>query len=147
MSVVYLGQGEDRETFIRTIFQRLNIQEKVTGKQVLLKPNIVSHEPYPTTTHPKTLETCIRLVLPVAKRVIVADGAAWDAGDSPTIIEKHPLKQTCDKFGVTICDLFVHGTKQVKTPSFKLEVSPIAFECDFIISLPVALFLQRRQDA
>ena len=43
MSVVYLLRGKDREAFVRTVFQRLEVQEKVTGKQILIKPNIVSN--------------------------------------------------------------------------------------------------------
>ncbi len=137
MSVVYLRRGEDRGAFVRAVWQRLEVQQKVTGKRILIKPNIVSHESYPTTTHPETLEACIRLLLPVAKRIIVADGAAWDAGDSEAIIKRHPLKQSCDKLGVTITDLLLDGAREVKTPSLELEVAQMAFECDFILSLPV----------
>ena len=49
---IYLHQGNDREAFVRTVFQRLDVQARVARKHVLLKPNIVSSEPYPTTTHP-----------------------------------------------------------------------------------------------
>lgn len=137
MSVVYLIRGEDREAFVRTVFQQVEVQRKATGKQILLKPNIVSHESYPTTTHPTILETCLRLLLPVAKKVLVAEGSAWDAGDSKSIIEGHPLRQSCDKFDITITDLSIEGVRKVKTQSFELEVSQMAFECDFILSLPV----------
>ena len=137
MSIVYLGRSEDREAFVKVVFQRLAVQSKVTGKQILIKPNIVSHESYPTTTHPITLETCLRLLLPVARKIVVADGPAWDAGDSKSIIEKHPLKRSCDELGVAIVDLLVEGAREVKTGSLELEVSRMAFEYDFILSLPV----------
>jgi uncharacterized protein (DUF362 family) len=137
MSVVYLRRGEDREAFIRMVFQRLELQRKVIGKQILIKPNIVSSEPYPTTTHPATLEACLRLLLGVAKKIVVADGPAWDAGNSKSIIEGHPLRQSCNELGVTITDLLIRGTRDVKTQSLELEVSQMAFEYDFIISLPV----------
>ena len=137
MSVVYLRRGEDRGAFVTAIFQRLEVQRQVTGKQVLIKPNIVSNEPYPTTTHPETLEACLRLLLPVAGRILVADGSAWDAGDSKSIIKKHLLRQSCDELGVTITDLHIDGAREVKTQSLELEVSQMAFECDFILSLPV----------
>ncbi len=137
MSTVYLRKGEDREAFVKMVFQHLDVQRKVTGKEILVKPNIVSYEPYPTTTHPVTLEACLGLLQSFAKKVIVADGPAWDAGDSKSIIERHPLKKSCDKFGIAIMDLLTRGTKKVKTRSFELEVSLMAFECDLIISLPV----------
>ena len=126
MSIVYKKRSEDREAFVRMVFEQLQVQSKVTGKNILIKPNIVSHEPYPTTTHPETLEACLQLLLDVGKKIIVADGPAWDAGDSESIIEGHPLKQSCDKFGVTIADLHADGTRKVKTRSFELEVSAMA---------------------
>ena len=137
MSVVYLSRSADRDAFIRTVFQRLEVQQKVAGKQVLIKPNIVSHEPYPTTTHPETLESCLRLLLPVAGRILVADGPAWDAEDSQSIVERHPLGRICDELDVLITDLLSDGTREVNTQSLKLEVSQMVFECEFVISLPV----------
>lgn len=137
VSTVYLGRGKNRPAFVRAVFERLDIQRQASGKRVLIKPNIVSAEPYPTTTHPEVLETCIRLLLPIARRVIVADGAAPDAGDSATIIAGHPLKQACQNLGVTITDLFAGGTRLIQAGSLELEVSPMAFEADFILSLPV----------
>lgn len=137
MSVVYLMRSGDREAFIKKVFHHFEVQKKLKGKQVLLKPNIVSHEPYPTTTHPTALETCLQLLLPVARGIIVADGPAFDAGDSKSIIENHPLKRSCDALGVSLVDLLSEGTRKIKTQSLELEVSPLAFKCDFILSLPV----------
>lgn len=137
MSIVYKKRSEDRASFIRTVFEKLEIQEKATGKNILLKPNIVSHEPYPTTTHPETVETCLKLLMDVGKKIIVADGPAWDAGDSEAVINGHPLKKTCDALGVTLADLMSKGSRKVKTRSYEIEVSEMAFEYDFIVSLPV----------
>ena len=137
MGTVYLRQGEDREAFVRTVFQQFDIQGKAKGKTILVKPNIVSREHYPTTTHPATLEACLQLLQGSAKEIIVADGPAWDAGDSKEVIEMHPLKRSCDKFGISMMDLLGKGAKKARTRSFELEVSLMAFECDIIISLPV----------
>ncbi|MBM4432549.1 MAG: DUF362 domain-containing protein [Chloroflexi bacterium] len=137
MSVVYLMRGEAREAFIEKAFQQFDILKKARGKQVLIKPNIVSSEPYPTTTHPVVLETCLRLLLPVAGKIVVADGPAFDAGGSQSILENHPLKRVCGSLGVSLIDLLSKGAKVVKSQSLELEVSQLAFECDFILSLPV----------
>jgi uncharacterized protein (DUF362 family) len=137
VSIVYLRQGEDREAFVRMVFQLLDIQRKIAAKQILIKLNIVSYEPYPTTTHPAVLEACLQLLLGFAKKIVVADGPVWDAGDAKSIIERHPLKKSCDELSVTITDLLVKGTRKVRTQSLELEVSQLAFDCDFIISLPV----------
>jgi uncharacterized protein (DUF362 family) len=127
MSTVYLRQGDDREAFIGKSFQHFDIRGKAEGKSVLLKPNIVSHEPYPTTTHPDTVETCIKLLQGVASNVVVADGPAWDAGDSEFILENHPLKASCDKFKVPLLDLH-SKVRKIKTRSLELEVSQLAFD-------------------
>jgi uncharacterized protein (DUF362 family) len=137
MGIVYLRQNGDREEFARKAFQQFDILGRALGKYVLLKPNIVSSEPYPTTTHPATVEACLNLLQGVARKVIVADGPAWDAGDTQYIIEEHLLNKSCEKFGVPLTDLFVQGTKKVRMRSFELEISLIAFECDLIVSLPV----------
>ena len=138
MSIVYKRRGEDRVAFVGAVFQQLQIQKEAAGKQILIKPNIVSSEPYPTTTHLETVGACLELLSGVGKKMIVADGPAWDiAADSQSIIEQHPLKEICDQFGVTIADVHSNGTRKVKTRSFELEVSEMAFEYDFILSLPV----------
>lgn len=137
VSIVYQKRTEDRASFIKTVFERLQIQKEANGKNILVKPNIVSNEPYPTTTHPETLATCLKLLRGIGKKMIVADGPAWDAGDSESVIKGHPLKQTCDELGVTIADLLSEGSRKVKTRSYELEIAEMAFEYDFILSLPV----------
>lgn len=137
MSIIYLQRGEDREGFVRRAFEQYDIPKKAVGKYVLLKPNIVSHEPYPTTTHPATVEACLKLLHGVAKGVVVADGPAWDAGDAKSIIAKHVLRDSCDKFKAPLVDLSVRGIRKVQTRSFELEISRMAFDYGLIISLPV----------
>ncbi|MEE8399687.1 MAG: DUF362 domain-containing protein, partial [Desulfobacterales bacterium] len=78
-----------------------------------------------------------QLLMDIGKKIIVADGPAWDAGDSESVIKGHPLKQTCDMLGVTLADLLSQGSRKVKTRSYELDVSEMAFEYDFILSLPV----------
>ena len=137
MSIVYRKRTEDRAVFIKTVFERLQIQKEAGGKNILVKPNIVSDEPYPTTTHPETLETCLQLLRDTGRKIMVADGPAWDAGDSESVIKGHPLKQTCDALGIPIADLHSEGSRKVKTRSYELEIAKMAFDYDFILSLPV----------
>ncbi len=137
MSTVYQKRTEDRTTFIKSVFERLCIQQEVSGQRILIKPNIVSNEPYPTTTHPETVETCVELLRDSGKEIMVADGPAWDAGDSDSVLTEHCLKQCCDKLGVPLTDLMSRGSRKVKTRSYELEVAEMAFEYDYIVSLPV----------
>jgi len=136
MSLVYLQKTKNRKKFAAKALE--HIKEEVLGaKKILLKPNIVSFEPYPTTTHPELLETCLEFILNLKKEVLVADGPAPDAGNSKKIIENHPLKKVCDKFQLPLIDLCAGSMKEIKTKVSKLKISTIPFECDFVISLPV----------
>ncbi len=137
MSTICLQRGADRETFVKKAFEQFDIQGKAEGKKVLVKPNIVSHEPYPTTTHPAVLEACLELLLGSVDSILVADGPAFDARDHKYIIEEHPLQKSCQKFGIEMIDLLSRGTRRLGTRTMELEVSVLASECDFIISLPV----------
>ena len=137
MSIVYMAQSKDRGAFVGTVFEKLQIREAAAGKRILLKPNIVSHEPYPTTTHPEMIRACYELLKDTGKAIIAADGPAWDAGDSDTIINQHPLKRACDAQGIVLANLMRNGSRKINTRSYKLEVAEMVFEYDFILSLPV----------
>lgn len=137
MDLVYLQKTQDRKRFVRKIFEKELKEEVKKAKKVLLKPNIVSFEPYPTTTHPEVLETCLEFLSTLKKEVLVGDGPAPDAGNSKKIINEHPLKKVCDQFQISLVDLCSGSLKKIKTKSFEFNVSPIPFEVDYIISLPV----------
>lgn len=136
MSIVYLQKTKNRREFIFKVLEE--IKEELKGaKKILLKPNIVSFEPYPATTHPEVLSSCLEFIFNLKKEVLVGDGPAPDAGDSKKIIKNHPLKEVCDKFKIPLIDLCSSEMKKIKTDSFQVKVSAIPYECDYIISLPV----------
>lgn len=136
VNFIYLQKTKNRREFI---FKALKeIKEELKGaKKILLKPNIVSFEPYPTTTHPEALSSCLEFLFNLKKEVLVGDGPAFDAGDSKKIIKNHPLKKICDEFKIPLIDFCSSEMKKIKTDSFQVEVSTTPFECDYIISLPV----------
>lgn len=146
MSLVYLQKTQNRKEFTIKALEKIK-EELLQAKKVLLKPNIVSFEPYPTTTHPEVLETCLEFILNLkphsreislrGREVSVADGSAPDAGNSKKIIAEHPLKKVCDKFQLPLINLCAESMKKIKTRSFELNFPAILFEYDFIISLPV----------
>ena len=137
MSTVYLHKGDDRAGFVRRIFQEFGVTAQAEGKNVLVKPNIVSYEPYPTTTHPVVVESCLELLKYVAGNIIVGDGPAFDARDHRHIMEEHPLNKSCDTFGIQLTDLLANGAGKLKTRTMELEVAMSYLEYDYIISLPV----------
>jgi uncharacterized protein (DUF362 family) len=138
MALLYLKKTEDRESSVREILERKEIRKEIEkAKKILLKPNIVSFESYPTTTHPELLEALLEILLGWQKEVLIADGPAFDAGPSRKVIESHSLRKVCKRFGLPLIDLNSGKMRKVKTESFNLEMAILPFEVDYIISLPV----------
>jgi uncharacterized protein (DUF362 family) len=136
--VIYLAETEDRISFVNYIMGefRTDFTESQKSK-VLVKPNIVSREQYPTTTHPQVLAAVLDCLLGWGCQVVVADGPALDAGDSNRIISSHPLAEVCNERGIELQNLHKHAFKKVRTQSMSLEVSTLSLDCDYIVSLPV----------
>lgn len=134
-SVVWLQETHRREYFIQRVLE--NEVGEPNGKTILIKPNIVCHEDYPTTTHEATLRSVLQYFLRYGKNILVGDGPAFDAGDSKDIIQGHALKTVCDELGVDLVDLSSCEFTTVRTGRYDLELSSIPFEFDFVISLPV----------
>lgn len=135
---VYIKKTSDRKEFVRCAFKELEIENDLRRtNNILIKPNIVSFEPYPTTTHPVVLEACLEYFVEKGLKPVVTDGPAFDAGNSGNIIENHPLKEVCDRFDVPLIDLLGRKMVKRKAGDIELELSEIAFEYDYILSLPV----------
>jgi len=137
---ILLKETRKRREFIKEAFLWGRIFEGVKNKKkILLKPNIVSYEEYPTTTHPETIKECLKLLLEIKKReeIVVADGPAFDAGDSDKIIQNHPIKKVCDDFGVLCLNLNKLPKKKIEIEGYSFSIPEIIFEFDYIISLPV----------
>ncbi len=135
MSTIYFSRSYNRKEFTTKIMQTFNEHFK-KAKRIFLKPNIVSYESYPTTTHPEILETILKQLS--NREVTVGDAPAIDAGRSNKIIAKSALKQVCDSYGVRIVNLYSEKMIKVKSPrGYKIKISTLPLTCDFIISLPV----------
>lgn len=135
MSTVYYSENCNRTEFVDRILKVFETNVK-KARSVFVKPNIVSYEPYPTTTHPETLEAVLKHFS--GCEVVVGDGPAIDAGRSRRILEKSPLKIICDAFGVKLVNLYSEKMKTVKSlRGYSVRVSALPLSCDFVISLPV----------
>ncbi|MDY6843173.1 MAG: DUF362 domain-containing protein [Thermodesulfobacteriota bacterium] len=135
-SEIYCSKTEQREEFIARVLEK--IWKNKQDQKVFVKPNVVSYEKYPTTTHPKTLQTVLEFLLKQGCEVIVGDGPAPDAGKSSKILHDHPLTHLCSSVGVDLLNIHKRDFQKIHTSSgFKLEVSKIPFAFDTIISLPV----------
>jgi uncharacterized protein (DUF362 family) len=135
----YIAKTEHRKEFVQELLIRLGVGEMVQkARRILLKPNIVSHEPYPTTTHPDVLSACLEFLIQWHREIVVADGPGVDAGNSKAILNQHPLKKVCDSFDIPLVDLASEEMTTIVTQSsMELELVKMVFDYDFIISLPV----------
>ncbi|MHC1579784.1 MAG: DUF362 domain-containing protein [Candidatus Alkanophagales archaeon] len=139
---VYLRKTQHRTSFVKE-FLALHEEMLLGASRILLKPNIVSYEEYPTTTHPEVLRSCLEFLHELfggrdgAPEIVVADGPAPDAGDSQKILEEHPLRGVCDEFGVPLVDLLRSRMRRVRGRTMSFRIAEQAFTFDLIISLPV----------
>ncbi|MFQ6051833.1 MAG: DUF362 domain-containing protein [Candidatus Hydrothermarchaeota archaeon] len=125
---------KDREKFVKKIFYKFREEmEEIEGKKILIKPNIVSYEDYPTTTHPITLETVIKEL--EGNDIIVGDAPAVDARNSDRIIKEHALNEVCERYGIKLLNLYKEKT--VKPDKYSIRVFKILLEADYVVSLPV----------
>ena len=90
MSVIHVAKTNDQKEFVTKIV-KIYKQQLDQAHTIFIKPNIVSFEPYPTTTHPKTLDTILTLLSD--KNLIVGDGHAVDTGITKIILSHSPLKK------------------------------------------------------
>jgi uncharacterized protein (DUF362 family) len=135
MPTIYWSQTANRKAFVSSVLEALKPQ--IQGAHTfLVKPNLVSSEPCPTTTHPETLQAVLEFLS--GKDVVVADAPAIDAGSAKTIIASSPLRSVCEAFGVPLLNLYKSQDAQFSSPrgySFAMFALPLQKDC--VISLPV----------
>jgi len=112
------------------------------ASSIFIKPNLVSKEPYPTTTDPRLLDTVLQYL---PNHVTVGDGPAFDAPlnaffDPKTrgVTKHHPLKRVCDEYGVDFVNLNKGPfAKRRSDRGFSVSLSTVPESFDLKISLPV----------
>jgi len=139
-ALIYLEETTDRKAFVEKIWGIFAEKFPPTSHQkVFIKPNVVSQEDYPTTTHPDTLETLLDLLGRSGyTQIEVGDAAAVDLPDPSQVIREHQLGRVCQQFGIPLRDLYQERFIQRESPrGYSLEMSALPLEADLIISLPV----------
>ncbi len=138
-SSVFVKETDDRKGFARAMMKR--VEKDWSGRKIFVKPNIVSFERYPSTTHPEVLREVLRCLTEKDCEVIVGDGPASDAGNSERIIEHHSLQEVCGEFDVELCNLHEEPFRKVMTRTgYKVRVSSVPFGFDYLVSLPVVKY-------
>jgi uncharacterized protein (DUF362 family) len=135
MSLVYYSKNLDRVHFVDQILDIFSPSLR-KAKKVFVKPNIVSYERYPTTTHPDVLEAVLKRLS--GCEVVVGDAPAFDAGRSSRIVQKSPLREVCERYSLKLVNLYSEKMKTIQSSrGYKVKVSSLPLGCDFVISLPV----------
>jgi uncharacterized protein (DUF362 family) len=135
LNVVYYCETCNRRDFVAKTLEIFKDQFK-NAKRIFVKPNIVSSEPYPTTTHPEVLDAILSGLS--GREITVGDGPAVDAGRSDKVLQNTPLREVCEKHNVRLVNLYSGSMKRVKSNrGYSIKVSAVPLSSDFVISVPV----------
>lgn len=141
VSNLYMTMTENHMRFTEKIILKF-LNEIKKKKHVFVKPSIVSDELYPTTTHPDVLRYVLKNI-PESCKVTIADAPVPNTPvtrgmDSSKVIQNHPLAKVCKQLDYKLENLYDLEYEEVATKSgLKLNVSKVALECDYMISLPL----------
>ena len=95
-SLIYFTKNPDRKRFVSSLMSKFI--SNIKGK-VLLKVNLVSYNPYPTTTHPEMIEAVYNQIKSKASEILCGDGQGVDVSSSK--IENHPIIEKCKELGIS----------------------------------------------
>ncbi|MHA1786066.1 MAG: DUF362 domain-containing protein [Candidatus Helarchaeota archaeon] len=133
LTTIYFSKNRNRVKFVESVIS--NFKDKIKGK-VLIKVNLVSYNPYPTTTHPEMVEAVYNQIKDIASEIIVGDGHGVDLSSKK--IKNHPIIKKCEELGIEFINFYEHRFKKRKSiRGYAMKVSEIPFQQDFIITLPI----------
>ncbi|NVM28953.1 MAG: DUF362 domain-containing protein [Candidatus Helarchaeota archaeon] len=130
-ALIYISRNSGRSAFVNKILAR--VKDEISGK-ILIKANLVSHEPYPTTTHPEMVEALLKNLQ--GENVAVGDGHAVDVRRFN--IKNSAIYKVCEKNKVPFINFYENEMQTLTSPrEYELTFSSIPSQYDYIISLPV----------
>jgi uncharacterized protein (DUF362 family) len=128
---IFYSRSGDRTAFVEKVLA--TYRHKVTGK-VLIKVNLVSNEPYPTTTHPDILEAVLTTLK--GMDLVVGDAPAVDFKDFQ--IQESPLYKICEKHAIPFINFYQTEMQLFKSPRrYEFNATSYPLHCNYIISLPI----------
>jgi len=132
--VVLAAQSDKRREFARAAVERFTAA--LPEGPLLIKPNVVSHEPYPTTTYPDMLDEVLGLFS--GHNLIVADGPGADLLRPAKILREHELGRVCARHGLELLNVYEQAMSKVSTAAgVTLELSGLPARAAGLVSLPV----------
>ena len=142
MADVYIAleSAETKCGFVRSVLAQYT-DIIANAHSVFVKPNLVSDEPYPTTTDPLVLDAVLTLLSDYEVTMAVGDGPAYDyswQGEAGSIPHDHPLRCVCDEHGVEWINLNRQEHTKRRLPyGIELSLSVVPRSYDMKIALPV----------
>ncbi|MEM2843469.1 MAG: DUF362 domain-containing protein [Candidatus Bathyarchaeia archaeon] len=107
-------------------------------KRIVLKPNLITAEPPPTTTPCETIEALTKYYLEAGCEVVVAEGSGWS--ETFEAYKKLGYLRLKEKYGVKLIDLNNDSFKLMRNQKafFLKEFEfPLTLKDAYIISVPV----------
>jgi len=126
MSVIYFAETANRKDFVAKIAKIFKAQLD-QANSIFIKPNIVSSEPYPTTTHPEILDALLDHLS--GRKLVVGDGHAVDTGYTKNILGNSPLKEICSRHGVEFVNLYRKKMKKWTSPRGHKGIAEVNVAC------------------
>lgn len=143
-TLVGIVKGKEIDAMIREAIGLIGGLErlKVKGKTVLVKPNILSGGPPPTTTNPKVVAGVVRLFSEAgAARVIVGDMSGLVVLPTRANLEKTGIAKAAREAGAEVIDFDDADWIEVKPPEVRLvrsiHIAKPVYEADLLVNLPV----------
>lgn len=143
-ALVGLVHGDDVELMVREAIHLIGGLEKLqlSGKTVLVKPNVVANQPPPTTTNPEVIRAIIRILKEAgAKKVYVGDMSALLTLPTKKNMEKTGILKVVEEAGAEALFFEDDGWIKVDLPQGKhikeAYVSEWIYRVDRIVNLPV----------
>jgi uncharacterized protein (DUF362 family) len=111
------------------------------GKTVLVKPNVVSYKPSPSTTNPEVVRAMVKILYKEgAEKVYVGDMSAALYLTTIRNMEKAGIRKAAEEAGAQVIAFEDHGWVEVEVPNVsvrKVIVTEWISKVDFIVNLPV----------
>jgi uncharacterized protein (DUF362 family) len=143
-TLVGVVRGKDVERMVRECVDLIGGIEKLKaqGKTVLVKPNVLSGDPPPTTTNPEVVKSTVRLLYEAgARKVIVGDMSGLVTLPTKKNLESTGIDKAARDAGAEVMDFDEVDWIEVKPPEVRqvrsIHLAKPVYEADVFINLPV----------